>query len=278
MDQAASVFGDLDKLQAEVKAYDNGKLVWERMSYPPERAPQPDLRQLTRGQAEFLKGRIELGSRIEIPPPPAPGMDAEAADKAARLRARAIEARDRWLARLRERAGRYAANLEAQLLLAEAECRTGNTAGCATAADAALRAGPGDARALAWKGVALTQAAIAAPASERKARLKTARVAITRANHADSDASLPLLAYYRSYAEAGDKPPEVAVEGLLKAVENVPAAPAPRLLLGQELAREGHADAAIQTLMPVANGPYDSPERPQAEAIVSGLSGKPPGN
>lgn len=270
-EQASVVFGDLNGLAREVKGYDNKKLVFERMTYPPERAPEPTVSPLTEGQAAFLKGRIELGSRIEIPASPALGADFKEAERINADRTRAIAARDRWLVRLRERAARHPSDLEAQLLLAEAECRTGNNTQCLIAAEAALKLVPADARALTWKGVAQAQLAIAGPASQRHAKLREARVIIARANRIDPEASLPLLAYYRSFAEAGEPAPEAATEGLLKAVQNVPAAPGPRLLLGGEFARTGYPDAAWTTLAPVANGPYDSPERPAAEAIVKKL-------
>ncbi len=274
MEQAATVFGDLGKLQAEVTAYDNGKLPWVRMTYPPERAREPVVTQLTDRQAAFLKGRIELGSRIEIPPPPAPGMDSAAADQAARYRAHVIAAHDAWLGRLRDQAAHATTNLEAQLLLAEAECRSGSNDGCSTAADAALAIAPNDSRALAWKGIALAGKAIAGPETDRKAGLAAARAMLARANRADTESSLPLLGYYRSFADAGETAPDIAVEGLLKAVQNVPAAPGPRLVLGQEFAREGHPDAAITTLLPVINGGYDSPEKPKAQTLVAGLPAK----
>jgi hypothetical protein len=272
MEAAASVFGDLGKLQSEVKAYDNSKLIFERMTYPPERAGEPAVTQLTQRQASFLKGRIELGSRIEIPPAPPPGTDAERAAQMTAARNNAIAARDRWLVRLRSSAASNPASLEAQLLLAEAECRTGNNNGCLAAAEAGLRAAQADSRALAWKGIAQAQIAIAGPTSERTARLREARATIIQANRADTEGSLPLLAYYRSFAEAGEPATKAAAEGLLKSVQNVPAAPGPRVLLGEEFARTGHRDAAIDAVMPVANGGYDSPERPRAEAVLKGSS------
>src|ERR1044072_9459609 len=82
LEEAAKVFGDLNRLEAEVKAYDNKRLPFERLTYPAERAAEPLVQQLTRGQAEFLKGRLELGSRVEIPAAAKPGMDAKAADRA----------------------------------------------------------------------------------------------------------------------------------------------------------------------------------------------------
>ena len=274
LEQASAVFGDLGKLEAEVKSYDNRRLMFDRLTYPADRAGEPIVSQLNRGQAEFLKGRIELGSRVEIPAGPQPGMDAKAADRAADVRRAVLADRDRWLRRLRERAANYSNNLDAQVLLAEAECRSGNSAECLAVADGALRIDPADSRALSWKGVALTQQAVAGPADQRAEGLRVARGFIARANHADTDSTLPLLAWFRSYSLAGETPPEVATVGLLKAVDSVPASTASRLLLGEELARTGHGDAARKILEPVAHGPYDSPERARAVAVLEGLPGK----
>jgi hypothetical protein len=84
----------------------------------------------------------------------------------------------------------------------------------------------------------------------------------------------PLIAFFRSYADAGETPPQPALAGMLKVTDSVPAAPGPKLLLGAELAREGQAEAARKTLLPVANSGYDSPEKPKAQAVLEGLPGK----
>ncbi|NWO96642.1 hypothetical protein GY976_26280, partial [Escherichia coli] len=71
-----------------------------------------------------------------------------------------------------------------------------------------------------------------------------ARSTIARANRADSEYPLPLLAYYRSFAEAGEPAPDIAIEGLMKAADTVPAASGSRLLLGEAFARRGNVGAA----------------------------------
>jgi hypothetical protein len=269
--EAAKEFGDADKLQAEVVAYDNRALPYDRMTYPPALAPEPIVQQLTEGQARFLKGRIELGSRVELPPAPVPGTDAKTAERMAANRTRAVAARDRWLRRLRENANRYSTNTDAQLLLVEAECRMGNHAECIAAADRVLGILPGSAPALAWKGLAMVQLAVAGPAAERPAKLRAARTVIARANRADTEAVLPLIAYFRSFADAGEEPNQAAMAGMLKATDLVPAAPATKLRLGKELAREGRTDAAKKTLLPVANAGYDSPEKTEAQKVLEAL-------
>lgn len=270
--KAAEAFGDLDQLQRDLAAWDNRKMPYERMTYPAERAAEPMVRQLTQGEATFVKGRLELGSRIALPAPQ-PGADAEAAARAERARQRAIVERDAWLAELRRDAARYPASLQAQLLLAEAECRTGNTAGCRAAAERAVRIDANSSDARAWRGSALLAEALAAPAAERAARLKAARTEIARANRADPENPLPLIAYYRSFAEAGETPPDVAIEGLMKVVDIVPTAPGPRLMLGEALLRRGNAPAARRALLPVAYGAYESAERSRAQALIAGTAG-----
>jgi hypothetical protein len=130
---------------------------------------------------------------------------------------------------------------------------------------------PEDSAALTWKGLALVGQAMAGPAAERKTRLRAARALIVRANRADTEATLPLLGYYRSFAAAGEPATPAAVDGLAKASESVPAAPTTRLLLGQELARRGNVVDARRILRPVADGPYDSPEKPRAKALLNTL-------
>ena len=264
MEQAAAVFGDLGKLQSELVAYDRGKMPYEQMSYPADRAAEPIVRRLSEGEAAFVKGRLELGARVAVPP-------ASNDARLEKLRGDAIARRDDWLKDLRRDAGRYPANLDAQLLLAEAECRSGNGGACADAAAKALAIAPNSSDALVWQGTAQAEIALAAPAGQRTAKLKAARATIARANRANSENPLPLLAYYRSFADTGETPPDVALEGLMKARDLVPASPAPRLMLGEALAKRGSGEAARLALIPVAHGAYESPEAAQAQMLLASI-------
>ena len=103
---------------------------------------------------------------------------------------------------------------------------------------------------------------------QRAAQLRAGREVIARANRADTEAVLPLLAYYRSYA--GDTAPPLAVDALAGAVTRVPNAPVARLALGTEYARRGLSEEARRTLRPVALGGYDTPERRAAQQAIAG--------
>ena len=253
---AASAFGDPAQLQKAVSFYRGRKLQFERMDFPAEHAPEPTVRRMTRAEAGLIRGRLELGARIEVP----------AEDS--REHSAALDRRSAWLDRLRENARQFPKLIEHQLLLAEAECRAGNPQECLEAAERALAQSRKDTTALVWKGTALAQLAVRAPAAERQRRLNEARSFIVQANRLDKEGILPLIAFYNSFAVAGEQTPDMAVEGLAKVVHSSPAAPSPRLKLGEEFIKRDLEDAARTTLLPVAKGAFETPEQPAAAALL----------
>ena len=70
----------------------------------------------------------------------------------------------------------------------------------------------------------------------------------------------------------------MAVEGLAKVVDSSPAAPSPRLKLGEELIKRDLKDAARETLLPVAKGPFETPEQPAAAALLPKARATEPGS
>ncbi|MCE3250525.1 MAG: hypothetical protein K0R41_4350 [Geminicoccaceae bacterium] len=253
---AASAFGDLAQLQRAVTSYRGRKVQFERMTFPAERAPEATVRQMTRAEAGLIRGRLELGARIEVPA------------EGSREYSAALDRRSDWLERLRGNARQFPNLIEHQLLLAEAECRSGNPEQCLSAADRALAQSPKDTTALVWKGTALAQLAVRAPAAERQRRLKEARGFIAQANRLDVDGILPLIAFYGSFDFAGAQAPDNAVDALGKVVDSSPAAPSSRLKLGEEFIKRDFEDAARSTLLPVANGAFETPEQPAAAALL----------
>lgn len=253
---AASALGNPAELQRAVNAYRGRAVQAERMTFPAERAPAPIVRRLTRAEAGLIRGRLELGARIGLP---AEGSSA---------RATAIARRSAWLGRLRENARQFPGFIEHPLLLAEAECRAGNADECLGAAERVVAASPTDTRALVWKGTALAQLAARTPAADRRQSLEDARRVLVKANHLDPEGILPLIAYYDSFGVAGEAAPDRAVEGLSKVVHAVPAAASPRVKLGAELVARDLGEEARTTLLPVAQGPFDTPERPAAAALL----------
>jgi len=269
---AAAIFGNQAELGRELQAYFRARKPYLKVSYDGAKIEQPIVRRLRESEVAFIKGRLELGARVEIPPAPGPDADAATAKAMTKARDTALADRARWLDRLRGDAAHWPNETEAQLLLAEAECRSGHAPECLAAAKRAEILDPADPRMLVWKGTATIMQASGAPAPEKARLVAEGRGMILKANQADHDAVGPLLAYYRSFAAAGEVPSANAVEALQKVVEEVPAAPAPRLELAGALVKKGEAENARGILLPVAVGPYNSPERPPAKALLDRIA------
>jgi len=233
------------------------------------------VRRLRESQAAFVKGRLELGARVEIPPAPDAGTPSDQTRVMTKARADALKQRDQWLADLRRDAARWSGELEAQLLLAEAECRSGHGAECLAAARRAEAIAPADSRVPMWQGLATVQLAAAVPAADRAPMLASARALIVKANQIDHDAVGPLMAYYASFADVGETPSSTAIDGLQRALEEVPNAPETRLTLATALVKRGQYDVARPVILPVAAGPYDTPEKPAAKALLAQLDAAP---
>jgi hypothetical protein len=269
---AAKVFGDMAVLQKEVDAY--GQKPTKFGSIPDPNASTSDERYdddivaLNQSDAALLKAKVELGSRLILPPAPGANVSADMARKMQKRLDAALKSRTAWLAELRKTVAELPWNADALLLLAEAECRIGDIAACVAAADQVLAKTPADARAASWKGMALVKQAAAQAPENRTAAVKAARKLVIAANRASPNMSLPLIAFFRSYVDAGEKPPEIALKGMMRVIQAVPNAPEPRLLLAEELVRQSRFAAAKLILFPLVNGPWDSPERQRARAMM----------
>lgn len=267
--QQAEAALDVKKLAREVGSYRGTKVSFERLTYPAGQFPPPVVRRLKQSEAVYIRGRLELGARVTIPQVGNPTI---AAADLPRERAKALAAREHWLESLRANATKYPYELADQQLLAEGECRSGNAANCLTAADHALAISPNDPVGLTWKGDALARLAILTPAAQRQPKLDAARSTIIEANHLDTESVLPLLAYYRSYADAGEPVPDAAVDGVAKSLDEVPSAPTTRLMLGTALVGESDQADAWRILLPVADGAFNPPEKPQARQLLDQIS------
>jgi len=246
MAEAAKAFGNLGWLQSDLTRRLDADVDYAHAEPPPAAAEEPLITILSPAAAALIEARLELAAPLD-PSPAAP-------------------AESEWLAQARAAADARK-DRDTLLFAAEAECRSRHPDACLAGADHVLAATPDDAEALAWKGVALTDQAIAGPAAARADGLAAARQTIMRAIKIDGDAPLPLIAYFRSFAEAGEPVPEPAMLGMTQVIRRVPAAPAPRLYLAEELVRQGRSDLARKVLNPVLYGPYDSPEKKAAASL-----------
>jgi len=218
-DTAAAIFGDQAQLMRELRAYFVGRKPYLKVAFDGSKIEQPIVRRLRESEAAFVKGRLELGARVVIPPAPPVDAPPTTAKAMSRVRDQALAGRVRWLNGLRRDAARWPAELQAQLLLAEAECSSGNADECLSAARRAEAIAPNDIQPLVWEANAMVlQSASLVPAA-RAAMLANARALILKANHADHDAVGPLLAYYDSFAKTGETPTENALLALAAALD-----------------------------------------------------------
>lgn len=254
MADAALVFGDMRKLEREISAYaGRSGLDYARTDPPELPLDDPSITLLSPASAAMVEASIALEARLAET-----GADA-----------------DGWLAELRRDAEKFPRDPDAMLLLAEAECRRASYAACLEAAGQALERSPDNVRALSWKGLALAGDAAAKAGSARSGDLKAARATLARAIGLDGEAPLPRIAYFQSFTLAGEAVPDDAMAGMAQVVRIVPAAPGPRLSLGAELIRRGQPDLARKLLYPVLFGPYDTPERKQAQALLAAYGAAP---
>jgi hypothetical protein len=254
MAEAAKVFGNMDKLQREIMAYGRDRTRFARTDPLPALDGDPLVTTLSLSSAATIEMRIELGTRLETADP------AGTAD---------------WLARVRQKVAQLPFDADALLVVAEAECRSGHPDECLATAERVLEKSPDNARALAWKGVALTDKAITGPPADRAATLANARKAIARAIQSDGQAPLPLIAYFQSFTKAGERPTDTAMRAIAKAIGLVPDAPGPRLYLGEELVRQGQTALAQSVLYPLLYGADNSPEKRVAAALFARAGSAP---
>jgi hypothetical protein len=255
LDQAAMAFGDMKRLSQDVFDYVDRDKSFARTAPAQPIGEDPIVTVLSPAGAATVIARLELDTQLAV----------TNADGAVR--------RDGWIAQLREAIGKLPYNADATLLLTEAECRAGQAAVCLADADRVLATSPDNVAALAWRGAALTDSAVHGAVVDRLARLALARTAIQRALAIDGDAPVALIAQFQSYSLAGERVPDAAMAGMAGVIRQVPAAPAPRLYLAQELLRQQQGDTARRLIKIVIDGAYDSPERNAALQLFGAGTG-----
>lgn len=248
---ALEAFGPFAKLDRDVAAYTRKSRILG-MEFAPGllEVGQIDVRALTAGEVAMMPVRVR--SRRGV-----------GREEAAEL-----------LVQARAVAARYPGDAAVLAALAEAEYDAGNDAEAIAAADAALALDPAQVNAYVQKGYALFRRAAAAEGEERAAAYRSAIAPFVALNKIENDHPLPLIYYYRSFAERGAEPPERAVHGLERAAELAPFDLGLRLNLASQQIEAGNLDLARSNLVPVAFHPHGGglagPARRVIERIDTG--------
>lgn len=227
---AAGAFGDLEALDRELAAYmKRRRLTYLRLG-PEKIASAPiAIRALGKGEAAILP--VLMRSRRGVNEETAPVV-LEDARKVAAL---------------------FPDDPFVLTALAEAEFDAGHDDEAIAAADQAIARNPQAMNAMIQKIYALFR-----KAEDDDALWPRVRAAIAAANRVENDNPIPLGYFFRTYAAEGRKPPEVAIQGLQRALTLAPYDMANRLTLADYQIRTGQKAEAARTLAPLLNHPHDT--------------------
>ena len=107
---------------------------------------------------------------------------------------------------------------------------------------------------------------------------KTARAPFVALNHRENDHPLPLIYFYRSFANQGVEPPPLAIAGLIRASQLAPFDLGLRMNLATALIRLGRQREAMIALRPIAYNPHGRGLANVARAMLARLESDPEWN
>ncbi|MBU1606353.1 MAG: hypothetical protein KKD08_06035 [Alphaproteobacteria bacterium] len=247
LEAANAAFGDLDELEKDLDRYLKRRSLYN-LKLPAEKIAigEVRLRELPEGEAKMMDVRIRSQR----------GVDRETARKV--------------LEDARKIARRYPDDPGVQTALAEAEFDAGNDAEAIAAADRAIAVDPNRANAYVQKGFALFRMAGSAPDS--KAAYARAMAPFSALNAIENDHPLPLIYYYRSFAEQNEPPNQTARQALEWASELAPFDHHLALNAAVMHARFGEIEQASQKLAPVAANPHGGQMTNSARMLMALLA------
>ncbi len=247
IDAAKSAFGNLDSLDNEIKTY----LKKAKISYSMQVTPTPQS-----DKVETIALSAALGALMP--------------HRLALMRAPESEQVKPIITALHSVIIKYPTEADGFRMLAEAQLIADNFDAADVAADSALKLNPGMARAMMVKAnVAIHRYESAPIASPGLA--KAMHGWIVKANRADTNDPLPLIANYQSYELQGLKPSKTAMDGLASAYRMVAEDPNVRAQYASALARVGEYDAAIRLMETLAFDPHGGSGASSAREMVDRL-------
>lgn len=251
IDAAHEAFGDFDQLRRDLNKYlRSRKLTFLNLTPELLATGQVTVRTLSEGAGEMMSVRIR--SKVGVTAETAPGVVADA----------------------RKVAARYHSDPFVLAALAEAEHDAGHQEEAIAAADAALADDPKEVNAYVQKGLALF--AEARKADDPDAAYAKAIKPFVALNKIENDHPLPLVYYFRSYTDRGKVPPDLAVQGLRRAVELAPFDTGLRMTLAFQQLHHGDVALARRNLEPVAFDPHAEGAGKTAQAILERLDAPGP--
>ncbi|MGV3555477.1 MAG: hypothetical protein ACO1OD_09490 [Croceibacterium sp.] len=240
------VFGDLEVLEKELDRYLAGRMLTAVFRADAFTAGKVAVRKLSAGEATAMPLRIRSKRGV--------------------TREQALE----LLPKMRKVAEAYPRDPAVLAALAEAEFDAGEDQRAIAAADAALALDPGQVNAYVQKGYALFRQA--EESDDAEAAFKAAVAPFVALNKIENDHPLPLIYYYRSFAQRGVTPPELALHGLERAAELAPFDLDLRMNLAMSQLLAGDTAAARVNLLPIAFNPHGGGMADAARQIIERIS------
>lgn len=248
-----AAFGDLDVLERELVTYMRSRRMMT-FSLTPDKLSTGSaiaLRKLPAGEGAMMA--VQIKSQRGVGAQEAAGLLTEA----------------------RGIAARYPDDPGVLAALAEAEYDAGNDAEAIAAADAAIARDPARTNAYVQKGYALFRQA--SKADDKRAAYAAAMKPFEALNAIENDHPLPLIYYFRSYAERGAKPNENARAALERASRLAPFDQGLQLNAGMMLISEGKHAIARDFLEPVAANPHGGGAAARAKLLLTLIATKADG-
>lgn len=243
-EQAASAFGDLDRLTGELSRY-RRSTQWALSTVPADRLTTGPIAIRALSEAEDAIMDVRIRSRRGVSRGTAPDVARDA----------------------RRIAERYPNDPFVQVTLAEAEYDARNYDAAEAAADRALAANPNLVDALLFKARAIWGRAEAAEDRSPETWREVQRL-LGAANRIDPGDPEPLMLFYESFEPAGMAPTENAVEGLLLAQEEAPQDAGLRMLATRELLAHDLPNRARLLMAPILHGAHGREDRAKVAAVM----------
>ncbi|HMC91557.1 MAG TPA: hypothetical protein VKI45_03765, partial [Allosphingosinicella sp.] len=257
---AKAAFGDLATLNREAHIYlANGSFPYRPVEVPIHKPVIERTESVSAGEAALIPEII--GFRDDDL--------SELRKDSSRVRERKL--REENVAHIRQKAALYPGDPFALHMLATTEYMNGDCPAAQAAADRLLALQPSHVRGMVVKSLCLSRRAASLTGAAQAAQAAEARSLALKANHADPDDPLPLLAYYESFHSARLKAPADALDSLASATATLPQDNRIRQLLVDELAARHRWADAIAALIPIANATHASPRREVARAQLATL-------
>ena len=241
---ASDAFGDIAKLQADLKRYlQASKMTYQQLRGVVLPVPTIDITSVNPAEAALMPLYMRFMN----------GAQGQAEV-------------DSFIAAARIAAARFPNEPRALELLAEGELDAEQFDAATKANDALLAQRPTDARALLRRARIAT--AIMRDTDKYLGGWKAIRSLIVKANRASPDDPFPLSEYFTSFPSEGIQPTPIATDGLRRALELAPQVPNLRFALAHWLMKTNKRDQARNILAPLLNEPHSSGMREAARAML----------